>query len=137
MGDFHSCSIAASGGLQCWGNNGKGSVGDGTTTDRSAPVPVSGLSSGVAQVDGGFEHTCARTTASAAMCWGLNTLGRVGASSGDTCGVVACAKTPTGVTGLGGGVVDISAGANHACAVTSAGGVKCWGNNDYGQLVLR
>jgi alpha-tubulin suppressor-like RCC1 family protein len=38
------------------------------------------------------------------------------------------------VSGLSSGVVAIAAGIDDSCALTSAGSVKCWGDNYYGQL---
>src|SRR4029077_937351 len=72
VGDEHSCALTKSGGVKCWGKNDRGQLGDGTTTTSSAPVDVSGLSSGVAMVSTGADHACAVTNSGGAKCWGRN-----------------------------------------------------------------
>ena len=37
MGD-HNCITTRDGGVRCWGANDRGQLGDGTTSDRTAPV---------------------------------------------------------------------------------------------------
>jgi alpha-tubulin suppressor-like RCC1 family protein len=127
-GYYHSCAIV-SGGAKCWGyNTTYGQLGDGTTTNRYTPVNVTTLSSGVSAIDGGNYFTCAVRSTGAANCWGQNSSGQVGDGTATT------RLTPTAVSGLSSGVSDIATGGLHACALTTAGGVKCWGSNTYGQL---
>jgi alpha-tubulin suppressor-like RCC1 family protein len=73
----HACAVNNAGGVLCWGNNAHGELGDGTTKEQLAPIPVPGLSSGTAGVATGT-GTCAVTAAGAVLCWGGNTYGEVG-----------------------------------------------------------
>ncbi|OGO50952.1 MAG: hypothetical protein A2148_02340 [Chloroflexi bacterium RBG_16_68_14] len=127
-GGSHTCALITTGGVQCWGFNLYGQLGDGTSTDRTTPVEVSGLGSGVAAITAGFQHTCAMTTAGGAKCWGLNLHGQVGD------GTSTDRTAPVEVSGLGSGVAAITAGFQHTCAATMAGGAKCWGENLFGRL---
>lgn len=84
-----------------------------------------------AQVDAGFEHTCAVTDTGAAYCWGDGSYGQLGIGVPVPAGVPSPTpvETPPGVTWA-----SISAGLTHTCAVTTAGAAYCWGSDAYGQL---
>jgi alpha-tubulin suppressor-like RCC1 family protein len=127
-----TCALLSTGTVRCWGYNVQGQLGDGmpraTIHSSTVPVTVRGLAGVRAISQGGF-HGCALGGAGAVRCWGWNNLGQLG--SGDT---GSQHNVPVGVRGLGSGVVSVSAGGAHTCAVTSAGAVKCWGGNGNWQL---
>ena len=125
---FHTCAITAKGAAKCWGNNSWGELGDNTANESARPVGVYGLNKRVKQISAGYTSTCAVTTKGAAKCWGSNLYGQLGDSSTTTTG------KPVNVYGLGSDIKSVKAGGYHACALTTAGGVRCWGLNDEGQL---
>ena len=74
------------------------------------------------------EFSCALLTDGSVQCWGRNSVGQLGDGTTDN------RSRPVVVDGLTGGVVQIAAGGNHACAVLQDQTVKCWGRGDSGQL---
>lgn len=123
----HSCAVASSGQVWCWGDNEFGQLGDGAGEDSSAPVLVTDVADVVLMAAGDF-HNCVVKATGEAWCWGDNEYGQVG--DGTDC----CWKDePVKVSGLV-DVVAIAAGWNHSCAVLKAGQTWCWGDNEYGQL---
>jgi hypothetical protein len=93
-GGYHTCALVGTGNkLKCWGANGRGQLGDGTTTNRSTPGDVSGLATATGVAAGGL-HTCARTSQGSLKCWGRNVEGQVGD------GTTVDRNTPVGVTGF-------------------------------------
>jgi alpha-tubulin suppressor-like RCC1 family protein len=129
LGADHTCALLSGGGMMCWGDNTYGQIGDGTTTNRSTPVEVIGLASGVTAISAGADHTCALLTGGGVKCWGANWFGQIGDGTYDNQRL-----TPVNVSGLASGAIAVSAGGTHTCALLAGGGVKCWGQNMYGQL---
>jgi alpha-tubulin suppressor-like RCC1 family protein len=125
-GRYGTCARKTDDTLWCWGFNGSGALGDGTTTDRLLPTQVVGLG-GVAD-SASDQHTCARKTDGSLWCWGPNYYGVVGD------GTNVDKYTPVQVAALGTAVAEISAGANHSCARKVDGTIWCWGYNAASEL---
>ena len=77
LGAYHSCAITTSGVPYCWGANQQGQIGDGSTTDRTAPVRAGGTLL-YDTISAGGSHTCGITPDGSAWCWGNNYSGQLG-----------------------------------------------------------
>jgi len=127
-GRFHTCALATNGRVFCWGSNGSGQLGDGTTEDRDIPVRVK-LLRHVVQIAAGGAHTCAVRDDGRAFCWGANRFGQLGDLTTE--------DRPRRVRVRGfrrKNIVEVSAGEFFSCARDASGRVYCWGRNNSGQL---
>ena len=127
-GDGHACGVTADGKGYCWGYNEQGQLGNGSNSSSSVPVPVAGGLT-FASLSAGKKFSCGVTREGTAQCWGWDAI-EVVATEEDV-----PANVPAPVFGSRGLVFkSVSAGMTHACGLTSAGDVYCWGTNKYGQL---
>ncbi|HMA41355.1 MAG TPA: hypothetical protein VKP10_14870 [Gemmatimonadales bacterium] len=125
-GEAHACGLAADGVAWCWGYNLYGQLGDGTTTDRNAPAPVTGNVRFTGLAAGGF-HTCGLTADGTAYCWGQNNGGQLGNASTQGSAVpVLVAGSHTW------SVLDVAD--QLTCGLTTDGVAYCWGTNQNAAL---
>lgn len=67
-GLMQTCALQ-DGEVYCWGSNGEGALGGGTTSTRLVPVPVAGLGP-VAALAAGEQQSCALAVTGEVRCWG-------------------------------------------------------------------
>lgn len=125
-GGRDSSFAIANGALYAWGNNAYGQLGDGSLTQRSTPVRITGVV--VSQVESGADHTVALLTNGTVATWGRNRYGQLG--SAGSANRLRPAVVP-GVTGIS----EVRVGRDHNIAMGS-GKFLAWGRNDGGQLGL-
>jgi hypothetical protein len=139
-GGEHTCALLADGTARCWGYNGFGQLGDGTTSSQSLPDTVIGLinTGGIA---GGEFHTCGVVADGTARCWGQNNSGQLGDNTISQRLTSVPVKVFVFVRAFNrsllmtlGSVAQISAGGGHSCAVIADGSLYCWGHNLHGQI---
>jgi len=145
-----TCALTATGAVKCWGFNGQAVLGLGDTANRGddtnemgAALPAVALGTGrtARQVVLGKAHACALLDDASVKCWGYNDVnaGQLGLGTpdarGDQAGEMGDAL-PTVSLGAGRTAAQLAAGYMHTCALLDNGTVKCWGENDFGQLGL-
>jgi hypothetical protein len=125
--------VLASGGVQCWGDNSRGQLGNGPTNIQishpisSIPVIVSNIV-GATSVAVALHHACAVLSDGTVRCWGDNSSGQLGV------GTTVSSSLPVTVGNLSGAATAIAASSESTCALLSGGTAQCWGRSDAGQL---
>ena len=126
-GGVHTCALRANGTIRCWGDNSHGQLGDGTNLGKRNGIEVTGISTAIA-ISAGWEHTCAVLADGTVRCWGANALGQLGD------GTTTTRLTPVPVSGITDATAVTAGWWHHSCALLGDGTVKCWGDNQWGQL---
>jgi alpha-tubulin suppressor-like RCC1 family protein len=128
-GAFHTCAVTSLGGLKCWGSDSSLQLGTALASDMTIPEDVMGLDADVRGVAAGVKFTCALLSSGQVKCWGFNGDGELGD------GKSMASKTPVSVNGISDAKqLSVNSIGSHACALTKAGTVKCWGFNFDGEL---
>lgn len=134
LGIEHTCALTNKG-VRCWGGNGSGQLGTGSSTDAAtlypaARVPLALEVGTIVAISAGDYHTCVSGT-NRTLCWGANVYGQVGPNLD---AMVLSPMTITDQSGVELRTKLIMAGRDYTCGVDAQGGVHCWGRNDGGQL---
>lgn len=126
VGRKHACGLSDAGAAFCWGNNQRGQLGDGSTTDRFVPAPVSG-GHRFRSISIGGVATCGVTLAGEGLCWGHNRQFGLGD------GTQTNRLVPHPVSGDR-RWKSIERFTSGACGLTEDGRAWCWGEGTEGML---
>jgi hypothetical protein len=122
----HRCEVRADQTLWCWGGNGRGQLGNGSTADSVSPVQVAAGQRRWVSVAVGLLNSCALQTDGELWCWGDNSHGQLG--DGGT-----APRTTPGAVAPGSTWVAVAV-AGHVCAVRADHTLWCWGAGGHGEL---
>lgn len=138
-GEAFACALLMQGGVTlCWGDNVKGQLGDGTTTNpRALPSSLLALidgqiALGATGVELGGDFGCAVKDNGQVLSWGNSALDVLGRPVDAPSSALLAAPVELGGEPLS-GASQVASGASHACAVVGDQAF-CWGNNILHQL---
>jgi alpha-tubulin suppressor-like RCC1 family protein len=138
----HVCAVRIGGTVHCWGDNFLGQVGSQNDFFVGTPFQLSDITNAVG-IAAGREHSCALLVNGRAKCWGRNDEGQLGNNEVSFPLPFSPNPTPDDVENLSDAVALAGGGRlgflgqssdDFTCARRAGGTVRCWGDNDFGQL---
>ncbi|MCB9091398.1 MAG: hypothetical protein H6621_09820 [Halobacteriovoraceae bacterium] len=139
-GGFHTCVLYKEGNVRCFGQNNYGQLGLGHTNNIGDNEPITSqdflpIDEKVIDLSAGLNHTCAVLESGRVLCFGANQAGQLGLGHTDNIGDDESLTSDLKID-LGEPAVRIYSGTNYNCALLASKKVKCWGENNSGQLGL-
>ena len=125
QGNSHFCAILDDGSVSCWGRNNKGQLGNGGNLNLNSPTSVDlGFNKTAVSISAGSDFTCVLLNTGDVSCWGDNSFGIFAD------GTTSNSNIPVIVNhSIGERVVSISTPGSSVCAISSTGGISCWGDS--------
>jgi cysteine-rich repeat protein len=139
-GRAHTCALLSEGNVRCWGANDKGQLGLGNVENRGVNKPYQNglvaLGGAAIAIAAGADHTCALMSDHTMQCWGANDHGQLGLGHTNPIGDDELPSPDVATVQFGLGVKTLATGGNVTCAILDDDTLRCWGQNNYGQLGL-
>ncbi len=126
VGRQHACGLTSQGAAWCWGDG--GALGDGTLTDRGAPVEVQG-NRRFRELAAGESITCGLKVDGSVWCWGVAFDGQLGQGSPPRPNTFLPAPVSGSLQ-----FRQLAPGHHRVCALDVSGRAWCWGSNYNGGL---
>lgn len=136
-GENHACALDAEGRLWVWGSNKFGQLGVAGTANVLAPIrlPLAATNNArVKDVAVGFGHTLILTADNTCMAAGLNCFGQLGRAGNVGRANANSSFSVVEFAGVSASPVSVACGQHHSVVLLANGTVRCFGNNDRGQL---
>jgi alpha-tubulin suppressor-like RCC1 family protein len=139
VGRAHTCAMTTTNQVRCWGRGNHGQLGTNgveehtdavTTLNSRGTAPLTGVRS----VGTGDDFTCALLLTGQVRCWGVNDRGQLGRGGDDLDRLLPVPVRNVAGTGNLTGATQLSVGYDHACVVLTSRQVRCWGENDDGEV---
>jgi len=135
-GDF-ACGLDERGWVACWGRGlPSGILGRSDRLSGSHALPMYMTNQGrpFTDIESNRLTACGLDREGNIWCWGNNQYGHFGNGTTQAATVSNFNPVPVDMSQIGSGVVQISVGDQHSCAISAAGEAWCWGRPGAGRL---